>query len=199
MADETADAAQSRKTGIRAGLGVIAFGLVTAILLYIVESRSTRAMRPENAAEFAIMYVLFCAVVGLMVFRWFNRHAPDYTTAPEPGQTAPTKEQTWTRRRATLGGLLAIALGFASAIVMYLTDMASFDFLTKMHAMEFAILHAFLWSIAGGVLILCFHWLNRRPPDHSGRALFGWLVSILKYVPTRGKPKGTTTVVKRDQ
>ena len=77
------------------------------------------------------MYVLFCAVVGLMVFRWFNRHAPDYTTAPEPGQTAPTKEQTWIRRKGTLGGLLAIALGLASAIVMYLTDMASFDYLTK--------------------------------------------------------------------
>ena len=44
MAEETADAAQSRKTGIRAGLAVIAFGLVTAILLYIVESRSTRFM-----------------------------------------------------------------------------------------------------------------------------------------------------------
>jgi len=156
---------QSRKVGIRAGLGVVAFGLVTAILLYVVESRSTRFMRQENAASFAIMYGLFCAVVGLMVFRWFNRNAPDYTTVPELGKTAPTKEQTWTRRKGTLGGLLAIALGLLSAMVTYLVNRDSlFDFFKSMYAMDFAITHAVLWSIAGGVLIL-YH--NRQPQDAS--------------------------------
>ena len=164
MAEETAEAAQSRKIGIRAGLAVIAFGLVTAILLYIVESRSTRFMRPENAAEFAIMYVLFCAVVGLMVFRWFNRHAPDHSAAPGPGGVPPTKEQTWTRRKGTLGGLLAIALGLGSAMVMYLVDSSPFDFFKMMHAMDMAIVHAVLWSIVGGILIL---WHNRPPQHHS--------------------------------
>ncbi len=143
---------------------MIAFGLVTAILLYVVESRSTRFMRQENAAEFAIMYGLFCAVVALMVFRWFTRNAPDYTTALEPGQTAPTKEQTWTRRKGTLGGLLAIALGLGTAMIMYLVNRNSFSFFENMYAMDLAIVHAVLWSIFGGILIL-YH--NRQPPDHA--------------------------------
>jgi H+/Cl- antiporter ClcA len=165
MAEETAEVAQSRKIGIRAGLAVIAFGLVTAILLYVVESRSDGFMRKENAAAFAIMYVLFCAVAGLMIFRWFNRHAPDHTTAPEPGAVAPTKEQTWTRRKGTLGGLLAIALGLGSAMVMYLVDTSSpVNFFKSMHAMDMAIVHAVLWSIVGGILIL-YH--NRQRPDHT--------------------------------
>lgn len=164
MIGESADAAGARKFGIRAGLAVIAFGVVTAILLYIVESRSSRTMRQENAAEFAIMYGLFCAVAGLIVFRWFNRNAPDYTTMPELGKTAPTKEQTWTRRKGTLGGLLAIALGLLSAMVMYLVNRSSFDFFKSIYAMDMAIVHAVLWSIFGGILIL-YH--NRQPPDHA--------------------------------
>ncbi len=164
MAEETAEVAQSRKIGIRAGLAVIAFGFVTAILLYVVESRSPRSMRQENAAEFAIMYGLFCAVAGLIVFRWFNRNAPDYTTVPELGKTAPTKEQTWTRRKGTLGGLLAIALGLLSAMVMYLVNRNSFNFFESIYAMDLAIVHAVLWSIVGGILIL-YH--NRPPPDHA--------------------------------
>ena len=152
--ERSTEAAQSRKIGIRAGLAVIAFGLVTAILLYVVESRSSNFIREEHAIEFAIMYVLFCAVTGLMIFRWFNRHAPDHTTAPEPGAVAPTKEQTWTRRKGTLGGLLAIALGLGSAMVMYLVDSSPFNFFKMMHAMDMAIVHAVLWSIVGGILIL---------------------------------------------
>ena len=170
MTEETEAAAQERKIGIRAGLAVIAFGLVTAVLLYVVESRSTRLMGPENAAEFAIMYVLFCAVTGLMIFRWFNRNAPDDTTAPGPGGVPPTKEQTWTRRKGTLGGLLAIALGLGSAMVLYLIDSSSpFDYFKMMHAMDMAIVHAVLWSIVGGILIL-YH--NRQPPDPSSTNLY---------------------------
>ena len=165
MTEETEAAAQERKIGIRAGLAVIAFGLVTAVLLYVVESRSSNFIREQHAIEFAIMYVLFCAVAGLMIFRWFNRHAPDTTTVPEPGQTAPTKEQTWTRRKGTLGGLLAIALGLGSAMVLYLIDSSSpFDYFKMMHAMDMAIVHAVLWSIVGGILIL-YH--NRQRPDHT--------------------------------
>jgi H+/Cl- antiporter ClcA len=197
MADDTADAAQSRKIGIRTGLGIIAFGLVTAILLYVIESLSSNFIREEHAIEFAIMYVLFCAVVGLMVFRWFNRQAPDHTTVPEPGATAPTKEQTWTRRRATLGGLVAIALGLGSAMVMYLVDSSWWNFSKMMHAMDMAIVHAVLWSIVGGILILYHNGPTQRARHRVGEAvmgaLSGWLVS------TRGKPKGTTSVVKRDQ
>lgn len=177
MAEETTDVTQSRKIGIRAGLAVIAFGLVTAILLYVVESRSDRFIREKHAIEFAIMYVLFCAVVGLMVFRWFNRHAPDTTTVPEPGQTAPTKEQTWTRRRATLGGLVAIALGLLSGMGMYLGERASFDLSTKMNAMDMAIVHAVLWSIVGGIIIL---WHNRRRPDPANAMLTTLTTHIVK-------------------
>jgi len=169
MAEETAELAQSRKIGIRAGLAVIAFGLVTAILLYVVESRSTRSMRQENAAEFAIMYGLFCVVAGLIVFRWFNRNAPDYTTAPELGKTALTKEQTWTRRKGTLGGLLAIALGLLSAMVMYVVNRNSFSFFENIYAMDLAIVHAVLWSIVGGGIIL---WHNRQPPDPANANLY---------------------------
>jgi uncharacterized membrane protein YfcA len=169
MAEETAEVAQSRKIGIRAGLAVIAFGLVTAILLYVVESRSSNFIREKHAIEFAIMYVLFCAVTGLMIFRWFNRHAPDHTTAPGPGAVAPTKEQTWTRRKGTLGGLLAIALGLGSAMIMYLVDSSPFNFFKMMHAMDMAIVHAVLWSIVGGGLIL-YH--NRQPPDPSSTNLY---------------------------
>jgi uncharacterized membrane protein YfcA len=163
MAEEPAEAAQSRKIGIRAGLAVVAFGLLTAVLLYVVESRSSNFIREKHAIEFAIMYVLFCAVTGLMIFRWFNRHAPDHTTAPEPGAVAPTKEQTWTRRKGTLGGLLAIALGLGSAMVMYLVDSSPFNFFKMMHAMDMAIVHAVLWSIVGGIIILVH---NRQRPDH---------------------------------
>jgi H+/Cl- antiporter ClcA len=164
MAEESAEAGQARKIGIRAGLAVIAFGLVTAVLLYVVESRSSNSIREKHAIEFAIMYVLFCAATSLIIFRWFNRHAPDHTTVPEPGATAPTKEHTWTRRKGTLGGLLAIALGLGSAMIMYLVDSSSpFDFFKWMHAMDLAIVHAILWGIVGVVMIL---WHNRQP-DHA--------------------------------
>jgi len=169
MAGETADAAQSRKAGMRAGLAVIAFGVVTAIILYFIERRSPNFIREEHAIEFAIMYGLFCAVAGLIVFRWFNRNAPDHTTVPELGKTAPTKEQTWTRRKGTLGGLLAIALGLLSAMVMYLVNRNSFNFFENIYAMDLAIVHAVLWSIVGGILIL-YH--NRQPPDPSSTNLY---------------------------
>jgi hypothetical protein len=81
--------------------------------------------------------------------------------------TEETPDAAQTRKagtRGTMVGLSVIALGLASAIVMYLVDSSSFDFFKMMHAMEFAILHAFLWGIVGVVLIL---WHNRQPPGQA--------------------------------
>ena len=164
MAEETEAAAQERRKWTRTGLGVIAFGLVSAIGIYLIERRSSDSFRENDATEFALLYAALWVVLGLIVIRWFNRNAPDHTTAPGPGAAAPTKEQTWERRKGTLIGLLVIVLGLASAIVMYLVDRNSFDFFKKMHGMELAIVHAVLWGMVGVVMIL-YH--NRQPPDHS--------------------------------
>ena len=168
MAQETEEAALERRKWTRAGLGVIAFGLISAIGIYLMEVRSSDVFREESAMEFALLYAALWVVLGLIVIRWFNRNAPDYSHASEhaPHATPPTKEQTWTRRKGTLTGLAVIALGLASAIVMYLTDRSSFDFFKKTHAMTFAVLHAVLWGLVGGVMIL---WHNHRPPDNSNR------------------------------
>jgi uncharacterized membrane protein len=161
--EETAAAAQTRKAGTRAGFAVIAFGVVTAIILYVIQSRSPDSIRERHALELAIMYAAFCGVAGLIIIRWFNRMAPDHTTAPLPGADAPTREQTWKRRKGTLGGLLAIALGLLTAIVMYFVDTSSpIDYFRWMHAMDMAIVHAVLWGIVG-VIIILYH--NRQPPD----------------------------------
>ena len=160
---ETAAAAQTRRAGMRAGLAVIAFGVVTAIGLYFLQLRSPNSIRERHALELAIMYAVFCGVVGIIIIRWFNRMAPDRVTAPLPGANEPTREQTWTRRKGTLGGLLAIALGLLSAIIMFFVNTSSpIDYFKWMHAMDMAIVHAVLWGIVGGVIIL-YH--NRQPPD----------------------------------
>ncbi len=49
-------------------------------------------------------------------------------------------------------------------MVMYLGNRSSFDFFENIYAMKLAIVHAVLWSIFGGILIL-YH--NRQPPDPS--------------------------------
>lgn len=164
MTEETEAAAQERRKWTRAGLGVIAFGAVTAIVIYFIERHSSDTFREDDAMEFAFLYAALWVVLGLIVIRWFNRNAPDHTTAPGPGAVAPTKEQTWERRKGTLVGLLVIALGFGSAIGMYLADRNSLDFFKKIHGMELAIIHAVLWGIVGAVMIL-YH--NRQPHDSA--------------------------------
>lgn len=171
MTEETEAAAQERRKWTRAGLGVIAFGLVSAIGIYLLERRSSDPFREQDAMEFAFLYAALWVVLGLIVIRWFNRNAPDYShlSAPAPHAIVPTKEKTWERRKGTLVGLLVIALGLAGAIVMYLVDRSSFDFFKKTNAMELAIVHAVLWGIVGVVMIL---WHNRQPPDHSNTRLY---------------------------
>jgi hypothetical protein len=166
--EDTEAAAQMRTAGTRAGLAVIAFGFLTAIIVYVALRHSPNSMRAENALGFATMYTAFCAVVGIIVIRWFNRMAPDRgdMSGLVPDAIAPTREQTWERRKGTLGGLLAIAFGLISAMVMYLVDSSSFDFFKRMHAMEFAVLHAFLWGTVGVVMIL---WHNRQRLHHRKR------------------------------
>jgi presenilin-like A22 family membrane protease len=168
MAQEREEAAQQRRKWTRAGLGVIVFGLVSATGIYLLEARSSDVFREEAAMEFAILYAALWVVLGLIVIRWFNRNAPDHANASgqAPHAAPPTKEQTWERRKGTLVGLAVIALGLASAIVMYLTDRSSFEFFKKTHAMTFAVLHAVLWGIVGVIMIL---WHNRQPPDSSNR------------------------------
>ena len=166
--EETEAAAQTRRMGTRAGLAVIAFGFVTAIIVYFILRHSPNSMRAENALGFTTMYTAFCAVVGLIVIRWFNRMAPDRAdmSGLAPDAIAPTREKTWERRKGTLAGLLAIALGLLTAMGMYLVDSSSFDFFQRMHAMEFAILHAFLWGTVGVIMIL---WHNRQRLDHRNK------------------------------
>ena len=168
MAQETEEAAQERRKWTHAGLGVIVFGLVSATGIYLLEARSSDVFREEAAMEFAVLYAALWVVLGLIVIRWFNRNAPDHAIASEhaPYAPPPTKEQTWKRRKGTLVGLVVIALGLASAIVMYLVDRSSFDFFKKMHAMTFAVVHAVLWGIVGIIMIA---WHNRQAPDNRNR------------------------------
>ena len=66
------------------------------------------------------------------------------------------------RRKGTWTGLALIAFGLIGAVVSYFQDVHSFDYLKMMHAKDFAILHAVIWTIAGLVVIA---WHNRPPPD----------------------------------
>ena len=66
------------------------------------------------------------------------------------------------RRKGTWTGLALIAFGLIGAVVSYFQDAHSFDYFKMMHAKDFAILHAVLWTIAG---LLVIAWYNRPPPD----------------------------------
>jgi UDP-N-acetylmuramyl pentapeptide phosphotransferase/UDP-N-acetylglucosamine-1-phosphate transferase len=159
----TLDEARKRKGRI-AGLAAIAFGLISAILIYFVERRSPNFIRERHAMELAVLYAVLWGIVGLIAFLWYNRMSPDEADAS--GGTPPTiatKEETWKRRKGTLTGLAVIALGLASAIVMYLVDSGNpFDYFKMTNAMELAIVHAVLWGLFGLGLVL---WHNRQPPD----------------------------------
>ncbi len=66
------------------------------------------------------------------------------------------------RKKGTLGGLLMIVFGVLSAFVVYYNDRHSFDYIRMTEAMNYAIVHAVLWTIAGLCVIL---WYNRPPPE----------------------------------
>ena len=90
MTEEAEAAAQERRTWTRAGLGMIAFGLISAIGIYLLERRSSDFVREQNAMEFAFLYTALWVVLGLIVIRWFNRNAPDNTTEHAPHAPPPT-------------------------------------------------------------------------------------------------------------
>jgi uncharacterized membrane protein YeaQ/YmgE (transglycosylase-associated protein family) len=73
-----------------------------------------------------------------------------------------SKDAASKRKRGTLTGLAAIALGIIGSIVMYVVDSNSMDFFRIGHASDMAIIHAVLWGFVGLVIIL---WHNREPPD----------------------------------
>jgi hypothetical protein len=66
------------------------------------------------------------------------------------------------RRKGTIGGLVVIAFALVGALVIYIDDSRSMDYSRIMHARDFAILHAVLWTIVGLGIIA---WHNRPPPD----------------------------------
>jgi hypothetical protein len=72
------------------------------------------------------------------------------------------KENSDKRKKGTLAGLALIAFGIVSAIVGYVSDIDSFDYLRMGLAKEYAILHLVLWTVAGLGVIL---WYNRPPDD----------------------------------
>jgi hypothetical protein len=70
----------------------------------------------------------------------------------------------WKRKKGTYAGLGVIAFALIGAIFMYVDDNNSMDYFKMMHAKDYAILHAVLWSLFGLGIIL---WHNRPPPDNS--------------------------------
>jgi hypothetical protein len=75
-----------------------------------------------------------------------------------------TDEAARKRKKGTWAGVAMIAFGLIGAVVSYVQDVHSFDYFKTMHAKDFAILHAVLWTIAGLIVIA---WHNRPPPDNS--------------------------------
>ena len=53
------------------------------------------------------------------------------------------------RRKGTIAGLCLIAFGIAGAIIRYVQDSDSFDFVSMIEAGNFAVLHLVLWTVAG--------------------------------------------------
>jgi hypothetical protein len=66
------------------------------------------------------------------------------------------------RRKGTLAGLTLIAFGIVGAIVGYVGDINSLDYLTMFAAKDYAILHLALWTFAGLGIML---WSNHNPDD----------------------------------
>lgn len=64
------------------------------------------------------------------------------------------------RKKGTIVGCAMIALGLITAVWSYFRDSGSLDFTSMTHAADFAVLHAVLWGLAGGAVIL---WYNRDP------------------------------------
>jgi len=60
-----------RRRGTRAGLVVIALGLIGAVYIYFQDSRDPFQM--DHAARNAMLHAFLYGVGGLLVILWFNR------------------------------------------------------------------------------------------------------------------------------
>lgn len=76
---ESEDAAWKRKKGTWTGLAVIVLGIVSAIVVYFVDSNSMNFSRWMHASDMAIIHAVLWGFVGLVIILWHNRTPPDPT------------------------------------------------------------------------------------------------------------------------
>ncbi len=76
---ESEDAARKRKKGTIAGLAVIALGIISAIIMYVVDRNSMSFFRWVYASDFAIIHAVLWGFVGLVIILWHNRTPHDPT------------------------------------------------------------------------------------------------------------------------
>ena len=76
MADEE-DVERKRRKGTWAGIALIGFGLIGAVISYIQDSNSFDITSMMHAKDFAILHAVLWGVAGLIVILWYNRPPPD--------------------------------------------------------------------------------------------------------------------------
>ena len=77
---ETAEERErKRKRGTLGGLAVIALGVISAIIMYLVQSRSLNYFNWLYASDFAIIHAVLWGIVGLVIILYHNRTPHDPT------------------------------------------------------------------------------------------------------------------------
>ena len=61
------------------------------------------------------------------------------------------------RKKGTFAGAAMIVFGLIGAVVSYVSDNNSLDYLRMGNAWTFAVLHAVLWTVGGAFVILWFN------------------------------------------
>jgi len=92
MADQAAD---KRRKGTIAGLCLIAFGIVGAIIGYIQDPGSFDIVRMIEAGNFAVLHLALWTVAGLRVIAWYQFLPGDRSRDDDP----PARFRDWTGRK----------------------------------------------------------------------------------------------------
>lgn len=64
---------ERRRKGTIGGLIFIVLGILSAPIIYVLDSSSFDYIRMDNAVTFAVLHAVLWCVAGLLVILWYNR------------------------------------------------------------------------------------------------------------------------------